>query len=52
VEPFLYNDLPATTIPVQYNAKNFGSNGSLGVLLMHMHNGDGQRSDVVPFTTN
>jgi hypothetical protein len=52
VEPFLYNDLPATTIPVQYNAKNFQSNGSLGVLLMHMHNGDGQRSDVVPFTTN
>jgi subtilisin family serine protease len=52
VEPFLYNDLPATSIPVQYNAKNFKSNGSLGVWLVHMHNGDGLRSDVVPFTTN
>lgn len=51
-EPFYYNDLPSTTIPVQYNAKNFSSNGSLGVWLVHMHNGDGLRSDVVPFTTN
>jgi subtilisin family serine protease len=51
VEPFLYNDLPGTNIPVQYNAQNFKSNGSLGVWLVHMHNGDGLRSDVVPFTT-
>jgi hypothetical protein len=51
VEPFLYNDLPATSIPVQFNAMNFRSNGSLGVWLVHMHNGDGLRSDVVPFTT-
>jgi subtilisin family serine protease len=52
-EPFYYNDLPSTTgIPVQYNAKNFSSNGSLGVWLVHMHNGDGLRSDVVTFTTN
>jgi hypothetical protein len=51
VEPFLYNDLPGTNIPVQYNVQNFKSNGSLGVWLVHMHNGDGLRSDVVPFTT-
>jgi hypothetical protein len=51
VEPFLYNDLPATSIPVQFNAMNFRSNGSKGVWLVHMHNGDGDRSDVVPFTT-
>jgi Subtilase family len=51
VEPFLYSDLPATSIPVQFNAKNFKSNGSRGVWLVHMHNGDGLRSDVVPFTT-
>jgi subtilisin family serine protease len=51
VEPFLYNDLPATSIPVQFDAKNFKSNGSRGVWLVHMHNGDGLRSDVVPFTT-
>ena len=50
-EPFYYNDLPSTTIPVQFNAKNFSSNGSLGVWLVHMHNGDGVRSDVVTFTT-
>ena len=51
VEPFLYNDLPATNIPVQFDAKNFNRNGSLGVWLVHMHNGDGDRSDVVTFTT-
>src|SRR4029077_16041625 len=32
-EPFYYSDLPGTNIPVQYNSKNFGANGSLGVLL-------------------
>jgi hypothetical protein len=51
LEPFYYNDLPATSISVKYNAKNFQSNGSRGVLLLHMHNGDGLRSDVVTFTT-
>jgi hypothetical protein len=51
VEPFLYGDLPAMSIPVQFNAMNFRSNGSRGVWLVHMHNGDGLRSDVVPFTT-
>ena len=50
-EPFYYSDLPATTIPVQYNQRNFNDNGSLGVWLVHRHNGDGQRSDVVTFTT-
>jgi hypothetical protein len=49
-EPFYYSDLPGTNIPVQYNSKNFGANGSLGVLLLHRHNADGQRSDVVTFT--
>ncbi len=50
VEPFLYNDLTTTSIPVQFNANNFQSNGSLGVWLVHMHNADGDRSDVVTFT--
>jgi hypothetical protein len=50
-EPLYYNDLPSTSIPVQFNSKNFQSNGSLGVLLVHRHNGDGLRSDVVTFTT-
>jgi subtilisin family serine protease len=51
-EPFYYSDLPGGTIPVQYNSKNFQSNGSLGVWLVHRHNADGQRSDVVTFTQN
>jgi subtilisin family serine protease len=51
-EPFYYNDLQSTTIPVQYDSKNFTSNGSLGVWLVHRHNADGLRSDVVTFTTN
>jgi subtilisin family serine protease len=51
-EPFYYNDLPSTPIPVQYDSKNFTSNGSLGVWLVHRHNADGLRSDVVTFTTN
>ncbi|PYI76188.1 MAG: hypothetical protein DMF04_08755, partial [Verrucomicrobia bacterium] len=51
-EPFYYNDLSTTSIPVQYNSKNFTSNGSLGVWLVHRHNADGLRSDVVTFTQN
>ena len=50
-EPFYYNDLPSTTIPVQYNSQNFKGNGSLGVWLVHRHNADRLRSDVVTFTT-
>jgi hypothetical protein len=46
-EPFMFNDLAATTIPVNYNGTNFQTNGSLGVLLLHMHNGTGSRSDTV-----
>jgi hypothetical protein len=52
IEPFYYNDLPGTNIPVQFDAKNFRANGSLGVLLLHRHNADGARSDVVTFPTN
>jgi hypothetical protein len=48
-EPFYYPDLTSTSIPVKYFANNFGANGSLGIWLVHMHNGDGFRSDVVPF---
>ena len=51
-EPFYYNDLSTTTIPVQFDSKNFTSNGSLGVWLVHRHNSDGLRSDVITFTTN
>jgi subtilisin family serine protease len=49
LEPFLYQDLPSNSIPVSYNGANFQANGSLGVWLLHMHNGDGNRSDAVSF---
>jgi hypothetical protein len=49
-EPFLYQDLSTNSIPVNFNSTNFQNNGSLGVLLLHMHNGDKTRSDVVTFT--
>ena len=49
-EPFYYDDLPTTAIPVQYTARNFRTNDTLGVLLVHRHNATGSRSDVVPFT--
>jgi hypothetical protein len=49
LEPFFYTDLSTSSIPVNYNGTNFQANGSLGVMLLHMHNGDGNRSDVVAF---
>lgn len=48
LEPFYYIDVPSS-IPVQFSKKNFRNNHSLGVWLVHMHNGDGNRSDVIPF---
>ena len=50
-EPFYFDDLPSTTIPVQFNGTNFKANKSLGVLLLHRHNATGNRSDIVSFPT-
>ena len=47
--PGYYPDLPTTTVPVTYNGTNFQNNGSLGLLMVHMHNGTGARTDVVNF---
>jgi subtilisin family serine protease len=49
LEPFFYQDLTTNSVPVKFNGTNFQNNGSLGVWLLHMHNGDGNRSDVVAF---
>jgi subtilisin family serine protease len=49
VENFMYKDIPANFIPVNYNGTNFQFNGSLGVLLFHMHNADGSRAEMVAF---
>ena len=47
VENFMYKDLPTNFIPVNYNGTNFQANGSLGVLLFHMHNSAGNRGEMV-----
>ena len=50
-EPFWYTDLPGFNLPMNYNAANVRtfSNSTKGVLLVHMHNAKGQRTDVVSF---
>jgi hypothetical protein len=48
-EPFYDIDYPdaSTAIPVAYNGQNIQANKSLGVLLIHRHNGFGNRSEAV-----
>lgn len=46
LEPFMIADVPST-VPVNYNGANFRANGSKGVLMVHMHNGRGNRGEVV-----
>ena len=48
-EPFWYQDLTTNSVPVNWNGTNFQANGSVGVWLLHAHNGSGARSDVVTF---
>lgn len=48
-EPSYYDDLPGVNIPVNYNGANYQANFSRGLLLLHMHNGPGNRSDVIAF---
>lgn len=48
-EPSLNFDLPGGSLPVGYNGTNYQTLGSLGVMMVHLHNGTGQRSDVVTF---
>jgi subtilisin family serine protease len=51
-EPFWYNDLPGANLPMGYNGNNVRnfSNSTRGVMLVHMHNGRGNRIDTVAFT--
>jgi hypothetical protein len=49
LEPTWFTDLTTTSIPVNWNGANFQANGSLGVWLLHAHNGSGLHSDVVKF---
>lgn len=43
-----YNDFNGGTIPVQYNVADFKASNSKGVLLLHHHNTDGNRDQVIP----
>ncbi len=49
LEPFFLNDLPTTALTVNYNGVNFQTNGSQGLMVVHMHNGSGNHTDVVAF---
>ncbi|MFN7960444.1 MAG: S8 family serine peptidase [Thermoanaerobaculia bacterium] len=40
-------DLNGATLPVTWNTANMTTNGSLGALLLHHHNRQGERSEVV-----
>lgn len=43
----LLSDLNGASIPVTWNTANMATNGSLGALLLHHHNAEGQRAEVV-----
>ncbi len=49
LDPFFYNDLSGQTVPVTYNALNFQNNGSLGLMMVHMHNAKGAHAETVTF---
>lgn len=44
-----YNDFNGGSIPVNYNVADFKASNSQGVLLLHHHNADGARDQVIPF---
>jgi subtilisin family serine protease len=50
---FYYGDLPGKTVTVNYNGAAIAANKnkSNGLMLLHMHNGTGTRSDVVVLQT-
>ncbi|HEU5108379.1 MAG TPA: S8 family serine peptidase, partial [Micromonosporaceae bacterium] len=45
---WLFEDLDGATIPVSWNTANLATNGSLGGLLLHHHNAEGERAEVFP----
>ncbi|HEY0781198.1 MAG TPA: DUF11 domain-containing protein, partial [Thermoanaerobaculia bacterium] len=44
-------DMNGATLPVTWNTANMTANGSKGALLLHHHNGEGQRAQVIPLDT-
>ncbi|HEU4767709.1 MAG TPA: S8 family serine peptidase, partial [Pyrinomonadaceae bacterium] len=43
----VYADLDGATVPVNYNKANYQANGSLGLLLLHHHNGAGAHDQIL-----
>jgi uncharacterized repeat protein (TIGR01451 family) len=43
----LFFDLNGASLPVSWNTANLTANGSLGALLLHHHNREGERAEVV-----
>ncbi|HEX6047205.1 MAG TPA: S8 family serine peptidase [Pyrinomonadaceae bacterium] len=43
----LYADLNGGSVPVNYNKANYQANGSLGLLLLHHHNGAGLHDQIL-----
>lgn len=43
----LFSDLNGASLPVSWNTANLTANGSLGALLLHHHNREGERAEVV-----
>ena len=46
----LFFDLNGASFPVQYNVADYTANNSQGILLLHHHNGDGARDQILPAT--
>ena len=49
--PWLFDDLDGGTIPVSWNTANLAANGSLGGLLLHHHNAEGEQAEVFAVTS-
>jgi subtilisin family serine protease len=49
LDPFVYFDLTTTSIPVVFNGANLLANGSIGMVLEHLHNAAGAHTEVVTF---
>ncbi len=47
--PVLFPDIDGATLPVSFNQANLRANGSSGLLLLHHHNVNGMRAQVVQF---
>jgi hypothetical protein len=47
VPAVIYNDLPGNTTSITFNQTSYQQNNSLGLLLLHHYNRDGQRAEVV-----